>query len=297
MHAIKRALGALAATVSFLAGAGAAAGTVQLDPLLPSSTPTAAGANATFVRIDNAWHDSSVYWNETTGTYSAEPADGYARIGTLGWGSGLWGINDFNRARSGAITPVEQWSGIVTQVNHGDGCYNSEWSGAWGTANLAPIFSPGVGCADGDADPAQANDEDNWLAWFTGYVRVTDEDLYNFSVLYDDGFFFNLYGANGSASLTRDFLNPRDRLGFDTDLALAPGLYRFELGAYDRLEAGVVDLRWRRGDGTDWWLLPPEYLVDVPEPGAFGLLAGGLLMLGLVGRRARRLSIRAHDGA
>ena len=277
----------IAASCCLLGSSFASATVLQLAPLLPSWTATGQGSDATFVRIDNQWHDSGVYWNESSGAYSATPGDGYVAVGSLSWGSGLWGINDFNAVMGGKVSPVASWSGRVSQINHGDGCYNQQWSGAWGAAQPAPIFGSGTGCAEGDADPAQANDEDNWLAYFTGYVRVTDEDLYNFSVLYDDGFFFNLYGADGQASLTRDFLNPRDRLGFEDDLLLSEGLYRFELGVYDRLEAGVVDLRWQRGGASDWWLLPPEYLLDVAEPGTFALFGAGLVGLGLAYRRRR----------
>jgi hypothetical protein len=294
----KKSAARVIAAAALLFGSSLASATVlQLAPLLPSSTATGQGSDATFVRIDNQWHDSSVYWNESTGHFNAAPAAGFVAVGSLSWGSGLWGINDFRSALDGAVSSVESWSGRVARINHGDGCYNLAWSGAWGTTSLAPIFDAGTGCAEGDADPAQANDEDNWLAYFTGYIRVTEEDLYNFSVLYDDGFFFNLYGADGQASLMRDFLNPRDRLGFDEDLLLSPGLYRFELGAYDRLEAGVVDLRWQRGGATDWWLLPPEYLIDVTEPGAFALLGAGLLGLGLAYRRRRTQAPHVPDAA
>jgi hypothetical protein len=257
-----------------------AAAPIRLDPFLAASATTQGGADAQFLQIANDWSGSTVLWNETAREYgSGSP------IGETGWGTGLWGIEDFRSVLSGAVPAVAGWSGRVSTINFGDGCYNGSWSGSWGAANLAPMFGGGVGCADGDADPAETNAEDNWISWFTGFIRVTDPgDDYNFSVLYDDGFFFNLYGAGGERhSIGMDYLNPRDRLGFGDDFSLSEGLYYFELGAYDRLEAGVVDLRWSRGGG-DWILVKPEHLASVPEPGTLALLAAALAAMALARR-------------
>ena len=265
--------------------AAATAAPIRLDPLLAASTATQGGADARFLQIANDWSGSTVLWNEVAREYgSGSP------IGATSWGTGLWGIEDFRSVLSGGVPAIAGWSGRVGTINFGDGCYNQSWSGGWGGAELAPMFGGGVGCADGDADPAQANAEDNWISWFTGYIRVTDpDDDYNFSVLYDDGFFFNLYGAGGERhSIGMDYLNPRDRLGFADDFALSEGLYYFELGAYDRLEAGVVDLRWSRGG--EWNLVKPEHLANVPEPGTVGLLAAALAALVMMRRAHGRES-------
>lgn len=263
-----------------LAGAVTAAHAVPvtLDPLLPYSTPSAAGASARFVQIANDWTGSTVLWNETERRYG----DGDPIGATYGstWGTGLWGRADFNTVLAGGVAPIATWSGLVPEISFGDDCYNQAWSTTWGPAARPPLFGTDEPCVTGDGE---ANAQDNWISSFSGYIRIDEADTYNFSVLYDDGFFLNLYGAGGQThSISMDYLNPRDRLGFGNDFWLSPGLYGFELGAWERLQAGVVDLRWRRGDGTDWTLVPTES-VSIPEPSSLALLLVGFAAWGFSG--------------
>jgi PEP-CTERM motif len=177
------------------------------------------------------------------------------------------------------------WSGRVSAIAFGDDLYNNLYGATWGTVDVAPLFAPG------GAAPTQ----DNWTSSFAGYIRISESGMYNFSVLHDDGFFFRLGGAAGqSLELRNDYLNPRESLGFGTNLQLDVGLYSFELGAYDRLEAGVVELSWAR-DGGAWARVPTEHLVAtgdvtaVPEPGSWALMFVGLLALAAQALRRRAL--------
>lgn len=292
---------ALTALVACVASSTVSADVVTLAPLHAGSFATGSGADARFVRIDNDWRGSTVLWNEEQGVYGSGDA-----IGSFGWGTGLWGRADFDsiqaaaKGQGGGAAPTieQQQRGVVSTINYGNARYNECHATTWGAAELLPFFSsaaPLGSCGDPElGDPAQHN----WTAFFSGFIRITDPGLYNFSVLFDDGYFFKLIGADGLAlEIEQDFLNPREREGFDHDLSLAEGLYGFELGAWNRLGAGVVDLRWSRGgDGPEWTLVPTESLLPgsaVNEPAVPLLLTSAALALWLAGRRRRTAAAAA----
>lgn len=262
----------LALALASLAGAAQA---VSLAPALAGSYAAGSGVDAQFLKVADDWQLSTVLWNDELGQYgSGVPLSSFA------WGTGLWGIADWQTANHSPTPGMVEasWSGRVGAVRFGDDTYNTLYGATWGVVDLPPLFTPGVG-------------QDNWTSSFSGFIRITEAGEYNFSVLHDDGFFFNLGGAAGQTlSLANDFLNPRDSLGFSTNLQLGVGLYSFELGAYERLEAGVVELSWRRGDGS-WTPVPTANLVargditPVPEPASWALLLVGCAAL--LARRRR----------
>ncbi|MFA7666264.1 MAG: PEP-CTERM sorting domain-containing protein [Burkholderiaceae bacterium] len=310
-HPIRGRLAALLAAGALLTGSGfASAAPIELAPTLAGSYAAGTGANATFKRIDGAWTGSGVYWKEGDGSgvegggqYSNTGGDGFAPIGSYGqpdnpWGTGIWGLVDWRAAHSGGEIPVlNDWSGTVATINHGNKDYAADPDGAarWGAANPLPagLF------------PEDTVNETNWTARYTGYIRITEADEYNFGVLFDDGFFLTIWGADDSfVTISSDFLSSRDRLGFADNLWLTEGLYQFELGAYNRLEIGVVNLAWNRGGDENWTTVPTEHLVidpvrnpDVPvavaTPGTAAVLLAGLAGL-LVTRRCGR---RGNGGA
>ena len=279
------ALKTLLCLATLAAAAGAHSTPTALAPLYAGSFAPGTGSDARFVQIDPNWHGSSVLWTEpvnvnTPGYYGSGVA-----IGTFGWGTGLWGRADWDLIQAtaagsggpGAPTIVNQWTGQVSSINYANPCYNNAYSGTWGPAAALPFDAGACGANPG-----------NWTSHFSGFVRVTEASLYNFSVLYDDGFFFRLIGEGGQTlEIGKDFLNSRDRLGFAGDLDLSVGLYGFELGSWNRLEAGVVDLRWSRDEGTTWTPVPTTNLVPgsaVDEP-ALPLLLLSALAAALAVRR------------
>jgi hypothetical protein len=268
----------------------------MLAPQYAGTFEDGAGADASFQRIANNWQGSAVLWNGAT--YGSGE-----RIGTFSWGTGLWGQVDWvavqqaaagqTSAASGAI--VQSYQGVAPVVNLGNSRFNECYGSALGTATLVPFFtpSPALGnCGDGEAgDPAQQN----WTARYSGFIRITNPGEYNFGVLNDDGFFFRLIGAGGSElAIGRDYLNPPDRrIAFDDDLELSAGLYGFELGAWNRLGAGVVDLSWAVGgcsNGCTWRGIPTADLLSsnrVAEPSSLLMALAALAALMLTWKRAQ----------
>lgn len=277
---------ACAAGLLVSAAPAALASPLNLSPLYAGSYASGSGADASFVQINGDWRGSTVLWNEATQSYGSGSA-----IGGYGWGTGLWGRADWQAVQAaaaggggaGAPDIVSSWSGLSSAINYGNGCYNGAHSAQWGPATPVPLGQDSGVCGD-DANG-------NWTSHFEGFIRITEAGLYNFSVLYDDGFFFRLLGLEETLEIGKDFLNPRDRQGFAEDLFLTPGLYGFELGSWNRLQAGVVDLRYSY-QGSAWTLVDPQNLLPtsaVPEPSTLALLLPALAMLGLrrtIGRRA-----------
>jgi hypothetical protein len=200
--------------------------------------------------------------------------------GSQAWGTGIWSLADAGQVMSlsaGDPYVLKTFSGVASQISYSNQAYLNQWGATWGTQNLAPIFTNAAG-----------ENQENFASHFTGYISITDPGMYNFGVMYDDGFNFTLTGAGGSSlSISQDGLNPRDRLGFGQDLSLTSGLYSFDLLAYNRLEVGVVNLSWTQ-NGGDWVTIPQDHLfttTPVPEPEALSFMLAGLGVVAWATRR------------
>ncbi len=250
-------MAALAATLAI-----PAAQAIPLTPLVGGSFTDGDGANSQWVQVTDSWR-GSIYGSES-------------------WGTGIWGLADHTLVMglaSGHPDVVRTHTGTVSQISFADERFISDYGTSWASPALAPLFTGGEG-------------QENWAASFTGYIAIPTTGFYNFGVLYDDGFRFTLTDQSGSSSLVMDGLNPRDRLGFSSDLELAAGLYGFSLESYERLEAGVVQLSWFTPGASDWSVIPQSQLYTtvpspVPEPSHAVLFASGLLLL-FARYRARR---------
>jgi hypothetical protein len=239
-----------AAVLGAVAGGVAFAVPIELLPQYTGNFGVGGGADTTFLQIDGSWHGSAVLWNDSTQTYGSGMP-----IGSYAWGTGLWGRTDWQAiqtaalggADAGAPQIVNRWSGIQPTLNFANALCNTDYSATWGAAKLETFFDP--------AGPV--SHQENWTVHVNGYVRITEAGACDLSVLNDDGYFLRLVGAGGtSLEASRDFLNPRERNGFEDSLLLSPGLYGLELGKWNRLEAGVVDLRWRQPGSSNWELVP-----------------------------------------
>jgi hypothetical protein len=268
----ENAMNRFALPLAFALSLSAQAHALTLEPQLAGIYLDGDGANSRWVQVANGWRG--------------------AIHGDAEWGTGIWGLADHDLVmglNQGDRKVKQTLETVVEQINFADQRYIAEWSATWGAAELAPLFH-GKGMGVGA--------QDNWASSFWGYIAIPELGYYNFGVLFDDGFQFTLMGADGSAQIHQDGLNPRDRLGFSSDLLLDPGLYSFQLDAYERLEAGVVQLSWWTPGATDWSVIPTSSLYTglpaqatttsvraVPEPPLPLLLVAGLAALGLTTRQ------------
>lgn len=194
---------------------------------------------------------------------------------------------------------------VLGNINVGNDVFNQRYESTLGAVNLAPLFNTG-----------DANQE-NYAGHMWGYLSVPTAGNYNFSMLYDDGFEFTIWGANTFQRLSVDGLAPRisgdgqdNRSNFASDLAMEAGLYRYDLVGYNGPRVHVLRLGWS-GLTSDLDVIPQAYLYTsgkgasieaayyagggdpfpsavVPVPAAVWLFGSGLAgLLGLASRRKR----------
>ena len=241
----------------------AQAATVALDPIFSGTFTSGNGANSHWVQVQNNWQGPSSFSQQYGGISSLEDANVALAM---------------TASDAGFIRSAD---GVVNSINAGNDWFNQVHGSTWGNTSMPPLFSTG--------DPTQ----ENYAGHIWGYISVPTAGNYNFGVLYDDGFAFTIWGANGSQSLSIDGLNFPDRLGFASDLSMQAGLYAFALVGYNRPQAGVLNLGWWYGPDTSEFAVISQsnlYTSPVPIPATFWLFGSGLLGLIGVARRGTHAS-------
>nr|WP_315209115.1 PEP-CTERM sorting domain-containing protein [uncultured Albidiferax sp.] len=291
---------------------GAAHAIPTLDPLKLGSGATPSGAGAglagTWYKVDNSANFSNLVYTETDPTSSR-----YGQtdaIKNFSWGSGIWAATDIADIAAGKNPYVTATASTLGAVSYSNNIYNNTVSsGGYGNPwapdydrTLTPIVGGANSCNVATGNTAACAGEQNFAAVFTGYIYVATAGVYDFGVFADDGFLFNLLGANGTSlgmghnsvvgSTGRDMYSLADE-NSTTGVNLSVGYYGIDLSYFNREEAGVIDLGWRGPGATAWSVIDNDVLYNnVPEPSSIALIGMGLLGL-WSSRKNRRAAPRA----
>lgn len=254
---------------------------IVLDPLAGVSGLASGALDVTWLWVDDNARFSTHLWHEPG-------EDAPREIGSFGWGTGIWATSDLEVLRDGSHPAILGSASGQTGVNFANQTYNDHVAngdyGGWGWDAQRPLA--GAVVASGQ--------QTNYAAFMSGFLYVAEAGLYDFGAFVDDGFSFMLYGLGGaSAGFSRntmagttngrDFVQMSELLG--DGLMLGQGFYALSIDYFNRLEAGVMDLRWLRPGTGEWVGISNDVLFNtVPEPGVLALLG----IAGLVCMRRRK---------
>jgi hypothetical protein len=295
----------VASVVAGLVFCSAAQAIPSLDPLSLGVAPTGAGQGlaGSWYKLQNDAHFSNFSYTETDST---SPRFGEtAAIKTFGWGTGIWAATDIADIVAGRNPYVTATASTLGSVSYSNNIYNNTLSsGGYGNPwapdynrTLTPIVGGANTCDLASEAAAACSAEQNYAALFGGYIYIATAGLYDFGIFADDGFIFNLLGANGTSlsmqhnavagSSGRSFYELGSENGNAGGVGLGAGYYGIDLAYFNRLEAGVIDLGWRGPANATWTVIPPDQLYNnAPEPSSFVLVS--LALAGLWGSQKRR---------
>lgn len=258
----------------------AAANPVSLQPLSTAGAATGTGLAGNWFKVDDDSRFSTLPYTDASGQSGP--------IASFAWGSGFWSMQDVHNAADGRFGNVLARASSVSAVSFANPLYNQLAAdgsyGSWSMDHvraLAPILD-----APGCPQPAACTQ--NHAALFSGYLYIAQAGSFGLGVFADDAFALTLRGTDGTLSLTHDSVvgsSGRDFLSLD-GLLLDAGYYALELGYFNRLDAGVLDLLWKP-EGSDWRSIDSTALFadlpqQVPEPGTMPLSVLALLVVGLM---------------
>lgn len=261
--------------------AGPVQAAIVLNPLAGMSGLVSGSIDVNWLWVDDEARFSTHMWHE-----SGESAP--REIGSFGWGTGIWATTDLSLLKDSGHPAILGSVSGQTGVNFANQIYNDHVAngdyGSWGWDAQRPLA--GAVTASGQ--------QTNYAAFMNGYLYVAEAGLYDFGAFVDDGFTFMLYGMGGESagfsrntmagtSNGREFVQMSDLLG--DGLLLGQGFYALSIDYFNRLEAGVMDMRWLTPGAGEWVGISNDNLFHaVPEPGVLTLL--GIAGLALLRRRA-----------
>lgn len=174
---------------------------------------------------------------------------------------GLWTLKDVEAINTQPSQVLRSAATVVNQIDFSDKLYDVLWSPIYGKSKLVPLFD-----YDGDFQDVYPDrrvntfnlknliaahfkgielNQNDFTSVFEGFLYFPSDDVYELSVLNDDGFHLSLSGSYETVSLTDAHLPPlHPRSWFTKSVTVKKGYYRIKLVSFEHLEASVIRMAW-----------------------------------------------------